>query len=118
MQALGLQPLAREPHLLDLEGDAQLIERGDPCRGSCGRVDDRGGLDSGGRDRGGLERGGWDRVRRDRSGRSRSGSGREKESTMKTLFNRNMLIASLAAVAIVGLTGLTLDRGSAGGRPV
>lgn len=36
---------------------------------------------------------------------------------MKTLFNRNMLIASLAAVAIVGLTGLTLDRGSAGGMP-
>lgn len=36
---------------------------------------------------------------------------------MKTLFNRNILIASLAAVAIVGLTGLTLDRGSAGGMP-
>ena len=30
---------------------------------------------------------------------------------MKTLFNRNTAIASFAAVVIVGLTGLTLDRG-------
>ena len=36
---------------------------------------------------------------------------------MSTLFNRNTLIAALAAVAIVGLTGLTLDRGHAGGLP-
>lgn len=36
---------------------------------------------------------------------------------MKTLFNRNTLVAAFAAVAIVGLTGLTLDRGDAGGGP-
>ena len=36
---------------------------------------------------------------------------------MTTLFNRNTLIASLAAVAIVGLTGLTLDRGHDGALP-
>ena len=30
---------------------------------------------------------------------------------MKTLFNRNTGIATFAAVVIVGLTGLTLDRG-------
>ena len=36
---------------------------------------------------------------------------------MKTLFNRNTLIAATAAVAIVGLTGLTLDRGHDGGLP-
>lgn len=36
---------------------------------------------------------------------------------MKTLFNRNTLVAGFAAVAIVGLTGLTLDRGNAGGGP-
>jgi hypothetical protein len=36
---------------------------------------------------------------------------------MTTLFNRNTLIASLAAVAIVGLTGLTLDRGHDGSLP-
>jgi len=36
---------------------------------------------------------------------------------MKTLFNRNTLVAAFAAVAIVGLTGLTLDRGHAGGLP-
>ena len=33
---------------------------------------------------------------------------------MKTLFNRNTGIAAFAAVVIVGLTGLTLDRGHAG----
>ncbi len=36
---------------------------------------------------------------------------------MKTLFNRNTLVAAFAAVAIVGLTGLTLDRGNLGGGP-
>jgi hypothetical protein len=36
---------------------------------------------------------------------------------MKTLFHRNTLIAAFAAVSIVGLTGLTLDRGHAGGLP-
>jgi hypothetical protein len=36
---------------------------------------------------------------------------------MKTLFNRNTGIAAFAAVVIVGLTGLTLDRGYAGGLP-
>ena len=36
---------------------------------------------------------------------------------MKTQFNRNTLVAAFAAVAIVGLTGLTLDRGNAGGGP-
>jgi hypothetical protein len=30
---------------------------------------------------------------------------------MKTLFNRNTAIATFAAVVIVGLTGLTLERG-------
>jgi hypothetical protein len=33
------------------------------------------------------------------------------------LFNRNTGIAAFAAVVIVGLTGLTLDRGYAGGLP-
>lgn len=32
---------------------------------------------------------------------------------MKNLFNRNTGIATFAAVVIVGLTGLTLDRGHA-----
>jgi len=36
---------------------------------------------------------------------------------MKNLFNRNTGIATLAAVVIVGLTGLTLDRGHAGALP-
>lgn len=36
---------------------------------------------------------------------------------MKTLFNRNTGIATFAAVVIVGLTGLTLDRGHAGSLP-
>jgi hypothetical protein len=36
---------------------------------------------------------------------------------MKTLFNRNTGIAAFAAVVIVGLTGLTLDRGHAGALP-
>jgi hypothetical protein len=36
---------------------------------------------------------------------------------MKTLFNRNTGIAAFAAVVIVGLTGLTLDRGHAGTLP-
>ena len=36
---------------------------------------------------------------------------------MKTLFNRNTGIAAFAAVVIVGLSGLTLDRGYAGGLP-
>lgn len=36
---------------------------------------------------------------------------------MKTLFNRNTRIAAFAAVVIVGLTGLTLDRGHAGSLP-
>jgi hypothetical protein len=36
---------------------------------------------------------------------------------MKTLFNRNTGIATFAAVVIVGLTGLTLDRGHAGTLP-
>jgi hypothetical protein len=36
---------------------------------------------------------------------------------MKTLFNRNTGIAAFAAVVIVGLTGLTLDRGYAGDLP-
>jgi len=36
---------------------------------------------------------------------------------MKTLFNRHTGIAAFAAVVIVGLTGLTLDRGYAGGLP-
>ena len=33
---------------------------------------------------------------------------------MKTLFNRNTGIAAFAAVVIVGLTGLTVDRGHEG----
>jgi hypothetical protein len=41
---------------------------------------------------------------------------KSKEIVMKTQFNRNTLVAAFAAVAIVGLTGLTLDRG-AGGLP-
>jgi hypothetical protein len=36
---------------------------------------------------------------------------------MKTLFHRNTLIAAFAAVSIVGLTGLTLDRGHTGDLP-
>jgi len=36
---------------------------------------------------------------------------------MKTLFNRNTGIATFAAVVIVGLTGLTLDRGHGGSLP-
>ncbi len=34
---------------------------------------------------------------------------------MNTLFNRNTGIAAFAAVVIVGLTGLTMDRGHEGG---
>jgi hypothetical protein len=40
-----------------------------------------------------------------------------EERAMKTPFNRNTLIAAFAAVSIVGLTGLTLDRGHAGDLP-
>jgi len=36
---------------------------------------------------------------------------------METFFNRNTGIAAFAAVVIVGLTGLTLDRGHAGALP-
>jgi hypothetical protein len=36
---------------------------------------------------------------------------------MKTSINRNTGLAAFAAVVIVGLTGLTLDRGYAGGQP-
>ena len=36
---------------------------------------------------------------------------------MKTLFNRNTGIAAFAAVVIVGLTGLTLERGHGGALP-
>lgn len=36
---------------------------------------------------------------------------------MKTLFNRNIGIAAFAAVVIVGLAGLTLDRGHEGALP-
>ncbi len=36
---------------------------------------------------------------------------------MKTLFNRNTGIAAFAAVVIVGLTGLTLERGHEGALP-
>jgi hypothetical protein len=36
---------------------------------------------------------------------------------MKTLFNRNTGIAAFAAIVIVGLTGLTLDRGHEGSLP-
>jgi hypothetical protein len=36
---------------------------------------------------------------------------------MKTLFNRNTGIAAFAAVVIVGLSGLTLERGHAGALP-
>lgn len=36
---------------------------------------------------------------------------------MKTLFNRNTGIAAFAAVVIVGLTGLTMDRGHQGALP-
>jgi len=36
---------------------------------------------------------------------------------MKTLINRNTGIAAFAAVVIVGLTGLTLDRGHEGALP-
>jgi len=36
---------------------------------------------------------------------------------MKTLFNRNTGIAAFAAVVIVGLTGLTLERGHDGALP-
>jgi hypothetical protein len=36
---------------------------------------------------------------------------------MKTLFNRNLGIAAFAAIVIVGLTGVTLDRGHGGALP-
>lgn len=36
---------------------------------------------------------------------------------METMFNRNTGIAAFAAVVIVGLTGLTLDRGHEGALP-
>ena len=36
---------------------------------------------------------------------------------MKTLISRNTAIAAFAAVVIVGLTGLTLDRGHEGALP-
>jgi hypothetical protein len=36
---------------------------------------------------------------------------------MKTMFNRNTAIAAFAALAIVGLTGLTLDNGHGGALP-
>jgi hypothetical protein len=36
---------------------------------------------------------------------------------MKTLINRNTAIAAFAAIVIVGLTGLTLDRGHDGALP-
>jgi hypothetical protein len=36
---------------------------------------------------------------------------------MKTFINRNTGIAAFAAVVIVGLTGLTLERGHAGALP-
>jgi len=36
---------------------------------------------------------------------------------MKTLFNRNSGIAAFAAVVIVGLSGLMLDRGHEGALP-
>ncbi len=36
---------------------------------------------------------------------------------MQTLINRNTGIAAFAAVVIVGLTGLTLDRGHEGALP-
>ena len=36
---------------------------------------------------------------------------------MTTLFNRNTGIAAFAAVVIVGLTGLTLERGHGGALP-
>jgi len=36
---------------------------------------------------------------------------------MKTLFNRNTGIAAFAAVVIVALTGLTLERGHGGALP-
>ena len=36
---------------------------------------------------------------------------------MSTLFKRNTGIAAFAALAIVGLTGVTLDRGHAGAEP-
>jgi hypothetical protein len=36
---------------------------------------------------------------------------------MKTLINRNTGIAAFAAVVIVGMTGLTLDRGHEGALP-
>ena len=36
---------------------------------------------------------------------------------MNTLINRNTGIAAFAAIVIVGLTGLTLDRGHAGALP-
>ena len=36
---------------------------------------------------------------------------------MNTLFNRNTGIAAFASVVIVGLTGLTLDRGHDGALP-
>ena len=40
-----------------------------------------------------------------------------KERAMKTLINRNTGLAGFAAVVIVGLTGLTLDRGHGGALP-
>lgn len=36
---------------------------------------------------------------------------------MQTLFHRNTAIAAFAAVVVVGLTGLTLERGHAGAEP-
>jgi hypothetical protein len=42
---------------------------------------------------------------------------REKESAMETMFNRNTGIAAFAAIVIVGLTGLTLERGHEGALP-
>lgn len=36
---------------------------------------------------------------------------------MKTLFHRNTAIAAFAALVVVGLTGLTLERGHGGAEP-
>ena len=36
---------------------------------------------------------------------------------MSTMINRNTGLAAFAAIVIVGLTGLTLERGHAGGLP-
>lgn len=46
-----------------------------------------------------------------------AGHGKRKETAMTNLTHRNTGIAAFAAIVIVGLSGLTLERGHAGSLP-